>query len=358
LEGAQQEVIRIFSKIIEKMSGKRGEVGMKIKQIVVPEAHRVELQVTDVDALIDDNEILIETEATFISSGTELAIFQANTQRVYQPGAWCAYPWKAGYAHVGIVREIGRDVTRFNPGQRVFSHGNHASAVIVDQDGLVVPVPEGMDPGIAAATRLASISDTSIHVADIAPGSWVAVYGLGFVGNMAAQIFQLMGCKVIGIDPNGSRRSLAEECGICYTVGGSEAEAAERIREITQGDMCHISVDAVGHSKVVAQAMKSTAKFGQVILLGTPRVPVEGNLTDLLADIHLRWLTVRGALNFHDQDKLLEIQKNTFHWVRSGKLNLEPLISHRLRPEQIEEAYFGLLNKQEEYTGVILLWKD
>ncbi|MDF2722815.1 MAG: hypothetical protein K0Q59_2490, partial [Paenibacillus sp.] len=180
---------------------------------------------------------------------------------------------------------------------------------------------------------------------------------LGPIGNFAAQAYRIMGCRVIGVDPAAKRRELAELTGTSYTVHGSPEEVTERIREITGGDMCAVTVDAVGHSAVIRQAMQAAAKFGQVVLLGTPRTPVEGNLTELLADIHFRWLSLRGALNFNDRDRLRDIQLTTFDWVQSGRLHIEPLISHRMRPEEAAQAYDGLQNKTEEYIGVSLLWK-
>jgi threonine dehydrogenase-like Zn-dependent dehydrogenase len=45
-----------------------------------------------------------------------------------------------------------------------------------------------------------------------------------------------------------------------------------------------------------------------------------------------------------------------FDWLQRGELKLEPLISHRLKPEQLKEAYEGLLNEPETYTGVALVW--
>ncbi|MBC8228784.1 alcohol dehydrogenase, partial [bacterium] len=44
-------------------------------------------------------------------------------------------------------------------------------------------------------------------------------------------------------------------------------------------------------------------------------------------------------------------------WIHRGELKIEPLISHQLKPEQIKEAYDGLLNEPETYTGVVLDWR-
>ncbi|MCC2686580.1 MAG: Alcohol dehydrogenase zinc-binding domain protein, partial [Paenibacillaceae bacterium] len=242
------------------------------KQIVFVEKERIELQERSWDeGQLGGQELLIETEASFISSGTELAILTAKTPKVYEPGSWNAYPWKAGYACVGTIRTVGREVRAFKPGTRVFLHGKHSTINLAKESGMIVQVPEGMDASVAAATRLASISATALHVTDIPRNGWVAVFGLGLVGNFAAQAYRIMGCRVIGVDPAAKRRELAEACGISRTVHGTPEEVNERIRAITGGDMCAVTVDAVGHSAVIRQAMTAAAQFGQVVLLGTPR---------------------------------------------------------------------------------------
>jgi threonine dehydrogenase-like Zn-dependent dehydrogenase len=50
-------------------------------------------------------------------------------------------------------------------------------------------------------------------------------------------------------------------------------------------------------------------------------------------------------------------QQMIFDWLRSSELDVESLISHRLKPEQIKQAYDGLLNEPQTYTGVLLEWK-
>ncbi|SVD70008.1 uncharacterized protein METZ01_LOCUS422862, partial [marine metagenome] len=111
---------------------------MKIKQVVIVGQHEVELQTTELDEKrLGPNEILIETEYTYISTGTELANYSGKEPKVFQSGAWCAYPWKSGYANVGIVKDVGERVARVKAGERVFTYGNHASAFRYNADRLV-----------------------------------------------------------------------------------------------------------------------------------------------------------------------------------------------------------------------------
>lgn len=340
---------------------------MKIREVVVTGQNEVELQTNEIDTpRLAANELLIDTEYTFISSGTELANYTGREPKVFQEGSWCAYPWRSGYANVGIVREIGSNVNRAAVGDRVFTYGRHASTIRYSQDRLVAPVREAVDPAVVAASRMAGVAMTAIVVGEIGTNPWTVVFGLGLVGNLAAQMFQIHGCRVIGVDPVAARRKLAQRCGIEATVGGNADDTQAQIHEITGGELGNITVDAVGHSGVVMQALRATANHGQIIILGSPRVSVHGDLTELLSDTHLRWITIRGALEWcvpmypdiGNRTSQWRKQQTIFDWMARGQLHVEPLISHRLKPEQIKQAYDGLLNEPNVYTGVVLDWKS
>jgi threonine dehydrogenase-like Zn-dependent dehydrogenase len=311
---------------------------LDIKQVVVTGQNQVELQKATMDENLGPNELLIETEYTFISTGTELANYTGKEPKVFQPGAWCAYPWRSGYANVGIVKAVGAQARR---------------------------AKDDIDPGIATASRMAGVAATAFIVAEIKGNPWVAVFGLGLVGNLASQLLKIKGCRVIGVDPVEYRRKLAEKCGIEYTLGGDAETVHKGIAEITNGSMANITVDAVGHSAVVMQALKETASHGQIVILGSPRVTVQGDLTELLGDVHIRWITIRGALEWcipiypEGAEGISQFTKQQmiFDWLRNGKLDVKSLISHRLKPEQIKQAYDGLLNEPQTYTGVLLEWK-
>ena len=338
---------------------------MEIREVVVTGQNQVELQTAEIDdSKLSANEVLIDTEYTFISSGTELANYTGREPKVFQKGTWCAYPWRSGYANVGIVRDVGVSVTRAAPGDRVFTYGRHASTIRYSQDRLIALVKKSIDPAAVAASRMAGVAMTAIIVADIDTNPRVIVFGLGLVGNLASQMFQIHGCRVIGVDPVEARRKLAERCGVAHTVGGDVNEVQSQLQNITNGALGNITVDAVGHSSVVMQALRATASHGQLVILGSPRVSVTGDLTELLSDTHLRWITIRGALEWcvpmypdiGNRTSQYSKQQTIFDWMARGQLHVEPLISHRLKPEQIKQAYDGLLNEPNIYTGVVLEW--
>lgn len=337
------------------------------------EKRHVELQSAALDTKLADGEFLIRTERTFVSAGTELANYLAKDPAVYQKGSWCAYPWRPGYANVGVVEATGGAVTRVKKGDRVFSLAAHASYAKLSQNDLVVPVPDGMDPAVAAASRMAGVATSAMAIADRSMHQPVVlVFGLGIVGNLAAQSFQILGARVAGVDPIPSRRHLAERCGIAHTLAGGDTvgikQGLKQALGVEQADIC---IDASGLTPVVLQALGLTASVGQLILLGSPRAPFDGDVTAAFSEIHLRNITVRGALEWFlpaypvqsvwggptlPLVSLWEKQRIIFDWISGGLMKIEPMISHRLPPESIRDAYEGLLAAPEEYTGVVLDW--
>ena len=87
-------------------------------------------------------------------------------------------------------------------------------------------------------------------------------------------------------------------------------------------------------------------------------------MTDLLSETHLRWITIRGALEWclpmypttRNAESQFSKQKTIFGWLATNQLQIEPLISHCLKPEHIKQAYDGLFYQPDVYTGVLLEW--
>ena len=336
---------------------------MKIKQIVIHGKGEVSLDDADIPDAPLRGEILVETEATFISAGTELSGYQGLNPGLPKPGP-PDYPLTPGYLNVGRVLTVGDNVDEFRTGDRVFSFARHASHHHAAVSGVVAAVPEEIDSHTAAASWLAGIAMTSVQASDVSLNDWVAVFGLGLVGNLAAQLFKLSGARVIGIDPVPFRRRLASEVGIQHTVGGSSEEVGSYIRGLCGPNGAGITVEAVGHSRVAEQAAELTAPYGELILLGTQRADYQSDLTHLMRQIHWKWLDVKGAQVWRIPLRPVRGVKHSsygnallvFDLIRSSRLEIEKLISHRMRPEEIADAYELLLNSKDKCSGVAIDW--
>ena len=356
---------------------------MKIKQILIQDVRRAALADDEIPDEPYADHLLIKSEFTFISAGTELSIFTALAKSVHAPGNWTSYPCKSGYANVGTVLAVGPGAeARAKVGQRVFTYGKHASHFIYDTvRGLVMPVPEDLGGDEAAASRMAGVAASALAPLERQTSNpVVAVLGLGAVGNFAAQLYQAVGATVVGIDPVAERRALAGRCGVRHTLPGGTLEetraqvAALDLSDGRLGGYADIAVEATGITRLAPLALGLAANGGQVVLVGSPRAPHQDDVQPLFSEIHLRNLTVRGALEWSlpvypvkpiwDQphfvmtaSSLYDKQAMLFRWMREKRIRVAPVISHRLPPSRAQEGYDGLADHPETFTGVLFDWR-
>ena len=98
---------------------------------VVPEANVVHLEEIPIPGPVGPNEVLVQTECTFISTGTELANFTGLDPGVHVPGSWNHFPARPGYANCGRAIELGSAVDTLAVGDRVFTQRKHVSHHLV-----------------------------------------------------------------------------------------------------------------------------------------------------------------------------------------------------------------------------------
>ncbi len=324
-----------------------------------PEAGRAELQSFPMPEIVKPTDILIETEYSIVSAGTELAC-RAGIE------GWAPLPHCPGYGSVGRVIAHGPDAKNVTIGQRVLTFGKHAKHTYTDH--MAVPVPEGLDPVKAVFARMAAISIAASRVSEAELGDFVAVIGLGLVGNLSAQLFGLAGCEVIAIDPSPRRREQAKACGIPHVLAGGP-DIKEQVAAITGGRMCAAVIEATGLSAVALDtAPKVAGVQSEIILLGSPRAPHTADVTPLLSGVHLALgaAAVKGALEWrfpvlvhpHGLYKH-SIENNVQQILRllaRNKLIVEPLRTHLASPAGCHAVYEGLANQKETYTGVVFDW--
>ena len=334
---------------------------------IVREANVVEIEEIPIPNRVGAREVLIETECTFISTGTELANFTGLDPGVHVPGSWNHFPARPGYANCGRVAVLGSEVETLAVGDRVFSQRQHVSHHVLsvdDPNTIVVPVPADVPSDLGSAVRMGMVAITAPQVANIHVNDWVVVFGLGLVGNLAAQLFVLDGARVIGVDPVLARRRLAQRVGIELVVGDDMSTVVDQVRDLTNGGAQSV-IEAVGHAGVAETAIHAAAPYGELILLGSPRAPVTTDLNEFLQPIHRSWVTIKGALEHRvpinsARGHPLSIAGNArtvLDLVSSERLRLAELISHRMPASEIAAAYDGLLNQPDRFWGVALDWR-
>jgi len=344
---------------------------VKGRRIVIPDKYEVEIEEFEIDEnSLQSFEVLLRTHYTLISPGTELAIYTALDHDVYRTDGWCRYPYNSGYISVGEAIRVGKAVQSIKEGDIVFSYTNHASIAVANlEKSICLKIPENLDEKSALFTRIATIAMTALRVSSGELGDNVAVIGLGLVGNMAGQLFTAAGMNVIGIDLIDERLRIAEKCGIKHTVNPEKENLEEKICELTDGEGCEVTVEAIGNPSTIMTCCRITKRLGEVILLGSPRGIYETNITEILNYVHL-WprgcLTFKGAHEWRypihpKEGSKHSIKRNTqiaMRLISEGKLKVQELITHIVKPESIKEAYEGLLKEKDKYLGVIIDWTD
>lgn len=303
--------------------------------------------------------VMIETEFSIVSAGTELAILSGKEW-------WAPLPFTPGYGSVGRVVRTGGNVKDVQVGQRIFTYGAHAQ--YAPTDAIRIPLTDSIDPLKASFARIAAVSITSLRVSEAALGDYVAVFGLGLVGNIAAQLFALSGCEVIGIDVSEKRREQAKQCGIPHVLAPGP-KLKEEVEALTRGKRCRTVVEATGLAQVAATAGELASKLGEVILLGSPRAEFSTNLTPFLNRTHL-WdngcVTLKGAHewrypvaedpNGHSRFSIEGNVRAILRLIEQGRIRIDPLLTHVVSPKACQDVYDGLKNQKDVYTGVVYDW--
>ena len=343
--------------------------GVRVRQLVFPERRRCVMEQAPLPAgALGPDRVLLQTEVSLMSTGTELANYSGLDPGVDVPGSWNAYPSRPGYAAVGRLAWVGDRVPGLRAGQRVLAFTPHASHVVAAPgQRAVFPLEEGDDPLRMVLVRMASVAITALRLsAGAQAGRTAAVIGLGLVGNFAAQLFQLAGLRVLAFDPAPRRVEIARACGIAGARAEVGASAGAAVAESTGGRGADVVIEAIGNPALIAGAAAMCARLGEVVLLGSPRGPLQGDTGPLWSDIHHRGIRIVGALEwllpYHRREAGAghSIEANVealLRWVRSGALRTEGLVSHVVPPERAQETYDGVLADRNAYMGICFDWR-
>jgi 2-desacetyl-2-hydroxyethyl bacteriochlorophyllide A dehydrogenase len=341
---------------------------MKVKQVVVLEAYKVGTREVDMPEPAA-NQILVKCHVSAVSAGTELAVYTGTHQWLKDPKMtdW-KFPFRPGYSAAGEVVAVGKDITGWKAGDRVSYPGNHAAyemLTIGHERGRLWKLPENLDYEKASLACVARYGLGAPVRAGITLGRSAAVLGLGIIGQFALRCLIAAGAyPVVGIDSVAMRRQAALAAGASHVINPDAGDARQQLSDFLQARGAEVVADATGVPGAIPVAMSLACDAGQVVVVGSPRGKAqEVNFYD---DLHRRYIEVTGAhgnMLFEAGHTRLagawDINKAQ-HWLlgalASGRLSLAGLVTHRITPEGLGEAYEGLLKKKEEYLGVVMKW--
>ena len=312
-------------------------------------------------------EILIETEASGISAGTELAVYTGVHQWLNDPTrTWPRFPFVPGYSGVGRVIGLGSQVSDYAVGDRVVWGARHESHAVVDvsaPDALIHKIGPDAPAKIMAFVTLARFPFAALTQSHEMLGQCVAVMGQGMIGQMAIRMFSAAGAwPLISVDTVAQRRETAHKAVGAFGVDPTSPTLKEELREINGGVLPDIVVEATGNPQAVKTAMNIVESGGKVVMVGSPR-GIAGDV-DFYWDLHGRSIQLIGAhgsaIGTAPREKFSFVRdramRTLIHLFESGKVNIDDLVTHNVPGSEAKAMYDGLLNQKDEFLAVAIHW--
>lgn len=280
-------------------------------------------------------------------------------------------PLPLGYCNAGVVLAVGEGVAGFAAGDHVVSNGPHAEVVCVPQN-LCACIPDGVDDDAAAFTVLAAIGLQGIRLVEPTLGEKVVVQGVGLIGLLTAQMLIANGCQVLGVDFSAERLALAKRFGV-QTVnlseGGDPVTAALAFSD-GQGVDAVLITASTKSSEPVHQAAQMCRKRGRIVLVGVTGLELSR------ADFYEKELSFQvscsygpGRYDDHYEQRGQDYPYGFVRWTEqrnftavldlmaAGRLDVSPLISHRVPQTEATKAY-QLLTDDAQALGIVLTYPE
>ena len=332
---------------------------MQSARVIFTRPGVAELQTRELSAPTGDR-VLVETEYTVVSGGTERAYLlgMPNTKQVF--------PMGIGYCGIGRVLAVGEQVKQVAVGDRVLVyHGGHAQHSLVSETRLTKVENDNVDSLEAAFTIIASMGLGGVRKLEMELGESAMVMGLGLLGMFSVQFCRLSGAyPVIAADLSPERRALALELGADYALDPAQPDFVKKVKQLTGGKGIDCCVEVTGASVAMQQALNCAARQGRISLLGCTRV--SDNSVDFYAQVHKPGVKLIGA---HNMVRPL-VDSYPHHWTHhddckailnllgSGRIQAKPLCSRVVSPLEAPAIYTQLCEDMKFPLGTVFDWRN
>lgn len=279
-------------------------------------------------------------------------------------GADAYLPHLLGHEGTGKVIEVGEGVSKVKPndlvvlgwikGSGLDGGGVRYRCACMSQDinaggvttfneyalvseNRIVPLPAGVPLDVGVLFGCAVPTGAGIITNDLrpAPGSSIAVFGLGGIGMSALMATMLFECaKVIAVDVSADKLSLARSFGATHTIDATQTDPVSEIRSMTGGLGVDYAVEASGQVSVIEQAFESVRRGGGICVFASH--PEHGKRISIDPYELICGKQIRGSWGgSSNPDRDIPMFAKLY---LEGQLPLEKLITKRYPLEAINEA--------------------
>ncbi len=272
----------------------------------------------------------------------------------YEGRDWFEYPLAPGtpgHEAWGIVDAIGPGVEDLQEGQRVAFLSERAYATQdVAEVRACVRLPAELDDQPFPGEPLACAFNVHRRAA-IKPGQVVAIIGIGFMGAVLTRLARLAGARVIAISRRDSSLQAAKNMGAHETVVMDDhARIIERVREITNGDLCDCVLECVGAQWPLDLATELLRIRGRLVVAGYHQ--------DGVRQVNMQRWNWNGldVINAHEREVSEYVLglREAIEAVRAGRLDPRPLYTHTYRLDDLAEALETASRRPEGFMKALL----
>ena len=191
-----------------------------------------------------------------------------------------------------------------------------------------------------------------INTAKVEPGAQVVVFGLGGIGLNVVQGARLVGAAmIVGVDTNPKKKALGEQFGMTHFVNPKELDKSDDLTDhlvaLTKGGADY-SFECIGNVATMRQALECCHKgWGESIIIGVAPAGAEiaTRPFQLVTGRVWRGTAFGGAKGRRDVP-------NIVNWYMDGKIQIDPMITHTMSLENINDAFL-LMERGESIRSVV-----
>ena len=297
-------------------------------------------------------EVQIHTLYSGISAGTEMNFYRGQAPQLtlhWDPltrlfgsddSSEVAYPFTYGYANVGRISQLGKDVDSFAIDDVVFTYRPHQTLNVVPASE-IVRIPDEIEPRLGVLNANLNTALNGVLDARPAFGDSVVVFGLGVIGLLVTQLLRRTGPGLlISVDPIQSRRELALRIGADVAIDPNDG-AAERIHALTEKRGADVVIEVSGSPSALNDAIRSSGFGGRVVAMSWYTGKFD-NLS-LAGEFHhnrVRLISSQVAAVNPELGPLWDTKRRQQIVTKLlGELQLGPLFTHDFPLEHAGEAY-------------------
>jgi Zn-dependent alcohol dehydrogenase len=227
----------------------------------------------------------------------------------------------------------------------------------VADEQYVVKVPDDtvMDVTCIIGCAIMTGAGAVMYTAGVKEGESVAVFGVGGVGLSAVVAAKVVGAEpIIAVDLDDEKLEFARKFGATATVNASKEDPIKAIRALTEREGVYsirqrpvsgvdYAFDCIGRKETMEQILRAAktgtygvSSGGTAVLVGIPQTTLELNAGDIVGN-EKKYIGSIGGSCVPERDFPVFLD-----WYKTGKLDLNALVTQRFKIEQINEAVAAL----------------